>query len=191
MIAPAWYLVIVLVFPPLAALSLALDYALAGSVPAWTTLWQLAANPIALVGMVLLGVLTGPLSEELGWRGYAQERLLARHKPMVASLILGGIWALWHLPLFLVRGTPQFDMGLGTPSFWLFLGVGIPVSMLMTWVYCNNGWSILSAILLHLMLNLTMNLVYPISERALLYLILLMTLTAVGMACFLGNAKGA
>jgi membrane protease YdiL (CAAX protease family) len=51
-------------------------------------------------GLVL--VLGGPLLEEGGWRGFALPRLERLHGPLVGTLILGVLWALWHLPEFLV-----------------------------------------------------------------------------------------
>lgn len=47
---------------------------------------------------VLPRIILGSLLEELGWRGYARDRLPARWSPLSASLIVGAVWALWHLP---------------------------------------------------------------------------------------------
>ena len=44
----------------------------------------------------------GPLTEELGWRGYALPRLQAKYSPFVSTLILGFIWSIWHFPQFIV-----------------------------------------------------------------------------------------
>jgi membrane protease YdiL (CAAX protease family) len=49
-------------------------------------------------------LLGGPLFEEPGWRGFALPRLESRFGPLRASLILGTVWAAWHLPLFLYPG---------------------------------------------------------------------------------------
>jgi membrane protease YdiL (CAAX protease family) len=43
--------------------------------------------------------------EETGWRGYALPRLLAQYNPQISSIILGVVWATWHVPLFLITGT--------------------------------------------------------------------------------------
>jgi membrane protease YdiL (CAAX protease family) len=49
--------------------------------------------------MILMMFLGGG-QEEIGWRGFALDRLLSRHNDFIASLILGTIWGLWHLPLW-------------------------------------------------------------------------------------------
>src|SRR5690606_41570534 len=72
--------------------------------------WNLApsAQPMATFWIA-------PFDEDLGWRGYALSRALTRWSPVATSLILGPIWALWHLPMALVPGTAQADQ-----SFLLF-----------------------------------------------------------------------
>jgi membrane protease YdiL (CAAX protease family) len=100
-----------------------------------------------VVGMVVIGIITGPSSEELGWRGFALERLQSRWLPLVSGLILAPLWWGWHLPLFFVSGTTQYAWGFGTPSFWLFLMGIVPLSILLTWVYNHDGRSILAAVL--------------------------------------------
>lgn len=57
---------------------------------------------------------SGPLSEEFGWRGYVQPRLRQRLGPIRTALVLGSCWGIWHLPLFLLPGTGQHQIGLPT-----------------------------------------------------------------------------
>ncbi len=47
---------------------------------------------------------SGPLGEELGWRGYAYGELRKRRSPLASALLLGLVWGLWHLPLWLLSG---------------------------------------------------------------------------------------
>ncbi len=99
-------------------------------------------------------LLFGPIPEELGWRGYALDRLRTRYGSLGASLILGFLWGLWHLPLFFLKGAYQSTLGVGTPGFFLFFAGILAVSVVMTSIYDLTGRSILSAILFHFSINL-------------------------------------
>jgi uncharacterized protein len=68
--------------------------------------------PLLLITFLLNG---GP--EEPGWRGFALPRLQERFSPVRATLVLGVLWALWHLPLLAIEDNPSH--GLGT---WGFAG---------------------------------------------------------------------
>ena len=98
-------------------------------------------------------LLFGPLPEEMAWRGYVLDGLQARWNALIASLILGIAWTLWHLPLFLIEGSYQYGLGIGTPQFWLFVLGMVPQSILMTWIYNNNRRSTVTAVLFHFMIN--------------------------------------
>ena len=71
---------------------------------------------LAQLGSFLPLLIIGPLSEEIGWRGYALERLQTRWNALTSSLIVGLVWALWHLPLFMMVGTSQYEFG--RPVHW-------------------------------------------------------------------------
>lgn len=91
-------------------------------------------------------ILIGPLSEELGWRGYAQTRLQTRWNPLVASLVVGMVWALWHLPLFYMLGTSQHELNI--PFLGFFCGV-TAMSVLFAWLHNHTNGSIWTAIFFH------------------------------------------
>ena len=113
----------------------------------WTQ-WYL--YPPLLVSQVFLD--PGALGEELGWRGFALPRLLERLSPVWASLGLGTIWFVWHLPAFFVAGTPQDALSL--PAF----GVSaLSLSVLATWLFQNSGGSVLPSLLMHLTANFSLN----------------------------------
>jgi membrane protease YdiL (CAAX protease family) len=98
----------------------------------------------------------GPFPEELGWRGYVLDRLQARWNALASSLILGGIWALWHLPLFYIKDTyPHYSQGAWSPWFWLFMVEVIPTAVIYTWIFNNTRRSTLAAIIFHFMSNVT------------------------------------
>ncbi len=85
--------------------------------------------------------------EELGWRGFALPRLQARFNALTASLILGVIWAGFHLPLFWTIGSTQA----GQPM-WGFLLSFVASSVIVTWLYNNTG-SLLLVLLFHASVN--------------------------------------
>jgi uncharacterized protein len=76
----------------------------------------------------------GPLGEELGWRGYAMPRLLRVMHPILAGLLIGAIWALWHIPAFFVENSSQSGL-----SYWQFFGSLTAQGVVLTWLYLRTG----------------------------------------------------
>lgn len=175
------YLLILLIFPAAYAISLFLHLQFGGDLPALDTLSGVASQPVILIAMALLGIFTGPLSEELGWRGYALDILQSRWSPLVSSLFLAVFWWAWHLPLFFMVGTTQHTWGLGSAEFWIYLLQIFPLSILFTWIYNHSNRSILAAVLIHFMTNFSLGLVYPIPARVFLFQVLLILIAAVGL----------
>jgi uncharacterized protein len=101
---------------------------------------------LAQLGSFLPLLILGLLSEEIGWRGYALARLQTRWNSLTSSLIIGLVWALWHLPLFLMVGTSQHELSI--PFIGFLVGI-MASSILYTWLYNNTHQSLWSAILLH------------------------------------------
>jgi uncharacterized protein len=91
-------------------------------------------------------IIIGPLSEEYGWRGYFLPKLQQRWSALISSIVVGSVWALWHLPLFFIVGASQHELHL---PFIGFLWGTIAVSVLMTWVNNTTGNSLWAAIFLH------------------------------------------
>ena len=147
----AWYGVITLL--PLAwnVLGILTGVLFGAPVPSFERAADLLAAPLSIVPFAAVVLLLGPLPEELGWRGYALDGLLARHSALVASLILGAIWALWHWPQFFMENS--YIAGafpLGSAIFWAgWVLPTIASSVVYTWIYTHTGRSILSAILFH------------------------------------------
>jgi uncharacterized protein len=84
--------------------------------------------------------------EELGWRGYAQPRLQAERSALTASLIIGILHAVWHLPLFLVPGSNQSQANTPFAAFLIFT---IALNVLMTWLYNRTRGSVVIAMIFH------------------------------------------
>ncbi len=92
--------------------------------------------------------------EEVGWRGYALPRLAAQMGLGPASVLLGIVWALWHLPLFYIAGT-----GSDGQSFPLYAMHVTAVSVAMAWLYWKSGGSLLLVMLMHAAVNNTSDIV--------------------------------
>jgi membrane protease YdiL (CAAX protease family) len=92
--------------------------------------------------------------EEIGWRGYALPRLAARIGLARASLVLGVIWAAWHLPLFFVRWNDTWRQ-----SFVVFTLQVTAISVAFAWLWERTGHSLLLPMLLHAAVNNTKDIV--------------------------------
>lgn len=153
-ISGIWYWVIFLSYPALSAIT---TFVLQGELHFSEAFQDILADPLRLVPFLVFLYLFGPFPEELGWRGYALDGLQAKMDPLSSSLLLGFFHAIWHIPLFLMAGTYQAELGLGTAEFWIFIGSATVVSVFYTWIYNNNHYSILSASFFHFSINLTGN----------------------------------
>jgi uncharacterized protein len=126
------------------ALALVLNAGLGGVVPASSVTGVLATVLIVLQ----ITILGGPLGEEFGWRGYALPVMSHRLGWRAASIVLGAVWGLWHLPLFWMPGMAQADLPMG-----LFMAGSVGLSVLFARLAMNTGFSVLPAIVLHGAIN--------------------------------------
>jgi len=105
------------------------------------------SNPVEMILSVTMMFLAISLvnGEELAWRGFALPQLQAKYSALTSSLILGVVWALFHLPLiFTLTGSSQAGA-----SFIGFLISTVSLSILFTWMYNHTRGSVLLAYLLH------------------------------------------
>jgi membrane protease YdiL (CAAX protease family) len=148
-----WYAVILLSFPLLKVLTILIGLLTGNDMPQFEAVEYFLENPLAILTCIVSTLIYGPLPEELGWRGYVLDRLQEKWSALTSSFILGVFWALWHLPLFFIKGYYHYKMGFGTPACWQWCISVIMHSIIMTWIYNNNRRSTLSAILFHFMIN--------------------------------------
>lgn len=144
-----WY-VVVIIGPAVFSLAVAVISALLGG--SWTAAVPLALRegPFVLLPLFLMVLaLTDGLGEELAWRGFALPRLLASYNALLASLILGVLWMLWHLPLVWTESAVLYQQPL-----WLLLFDIAAKSILFTWVFLHTRGSVLLAVLFHASTNL-------------------------------------
>jgi uncharacterized protein len=144
-----WYAVVIL-GPAAFSGAVALLYALLGGSWAAAPPVLRGETPLVFVPLFLLVLfLTDGVGEELAWRGFALPRLLLGNNALVASLILGILWALWHLPLVWTESAPLYQQ-----PIWLLLLDVTAKSVLFTWVFLHTRGSVLLAALLHATTNL-------------------------------------
>ncbi len=149
-----WFLVL-LIPVLLKIVSFILVFIWVGETPVFSHLKNYSLTVIFII-VVISGLFPGALGEELGWRGYALPRLQAKFSALVSSLILGVIWALWHIPTFYIEFVAQSSI----PVFWFFVEV-TAISILFTWIYNNTDGSVLMAILFHASNNSVTPVLYP------------------------------
>lgn len=92
--------------------------------------------------------------EEIGWRGYALPRLADRLGLGLASVLLGVIWAAWHIPQFYIAGGDSYHQ-----SFFVWAPQVVALSVALAWLYARTGGSLLLVMLLHSAINNTKDIV--------------------------------
>ncbi|WP_127476589.1 CPBP family intramembrane glutamic endopeptidase [Microbacterium sulfonylureivorans] len=150
--SPWWtYVVALLLFPAASALGGGLVVLLGGEFGPWPlSISESVIGILAVFGVTLL--FGGPLGEEVGWRGWLLPALQVRLSPLLASLIVGLVWGLWHLPLHL-RGMYDADMGAGLVGFATRIASSCLLAVLFTWLYNRSRGGLLVMILLHTSVN--------------------------------------
>lgn len=141
-----WYLFALFFQPALFFIAKNIDAILGNSYVVESPLTTVAGAqaPIAFViPVVIISALPGAFMEELGWRGFALPRLQSKNTALIASVILGIIWGLWHIPSLLYFG--QTDV----LSITLAVVNTIPVVILFTWLFNNTKGSLLLVTLFH------------------------------------------
>jgi CAAX protease family protein len=144
-----WYLIVLLGIPSVMLVS-------AIVMPGALASFEASVVPSTLVLYVVAGLFFlfagGPVFEEIGWRGFALPRLQRLHGPLIGSLILGTLWALWHLPLFLIT---KWDTPHGSfLDVALFVVWCVSLTLVFTWVFNNTKGSVLLTILAHGSVNM-------------------------------------
>lgn len=172
-----WYLVVLIGAPGLILLSLLVPPGAITGLREPPPLLVVSYLPALLV-IFLVG---GPLVEEAGWRGFALPRLEERYGPLVGTLLLGMLWGLWHLPLFLF--TPGYNgagtglVGISLPFLAFIIGE-VALAVIFTWVFNNTRGSLLMTMLLHASANTAIGTVFPTQTG---YLILYLVYMLVAM----------
>ena len=152
-----WYLLLLVFFPMISLVSSLLSGLTGG--PGFVAP-QISASAFLLA--VLSTGIYGPF-EELGWRGFALPLLQRRYGGLTAAVILGFIWALWHVPAFFLPTimTGAMEGGALIVLLRFFIGT-IVTSVFITVLYNGTGGCVLAAFLYHWIMNLP----YPWEARS-------------------------
>jgi membrane protease YdiL (CAAX protease family) len=164
-ISGRWWTVIFLLYPVLFGLSILLDIALGGLMPGVVQLRSLIANPLMIPLASFISFMSGPWSEEFGWRGFALDRIISPLGTITGTVVLGVTWGIWHLPLFFMPETWHGQIGFGITGLWMFIIRSVGLALLMTWVYLGTNRSVLSGMFMHFTSNFTAQLLAPASAR--------------------------
>lgn len=139
--APAWLWVLALCGAFAAMLPVILIGLSTGTLERSTA----ALSPLRfLVVFLAMAVVDGPLGEEIGWRGFLLPRLVDRWGAIAASLAIGAVWWLWHVPLYIADGREM-----GAWAWVEYLATTTALSLVFTWFFLHAGRSALLTILLH------------------------------------------
>jgi membrane protease YdiL (CAAX protease family) len=137
-----WYLIILFGFLAVFLVGFSIVYGLNVS-QAFLARWTLLFT--VFVPFTILSIVKANFAEEVGWRGFALPRLQSRYGPIVGTVILGTLHSLWHLPLFFTRELGPTSL----PQFTGFVGAGITLTVLYTWLFNHTHGSVLFATLAH------------------------------------------
>lgn len=134
-----WYIPIFFLFPILFLFALGLMIFM--GIPLPDPIAPVLAAPVAFLAFFLFA-----LFEEVGWMGYAFDPMQERWRALIASLILGIIWAAWHIPLYIFAGLDPLWIAGQLISL-------IGIRTLIVWIYNNTGKSVFAVILFHAVYN--------------------------------------
>jgi membrane protease YdiL (CAAX protease family) len=146
-----WWGIALFIHPAVMVVGIAVHLAAGGTID-----WKPLESPTTYESLTtfLLSVPVFALLEEVGWRGYALPQLQQRRSPLIASVVLGILWACWHLPLFFLEGTSQERSRV---PFLAYIMLTIPLAIWFTWLY-NHTQSILVVAAYHVSLDYTSSL---------------------------------
>ena len=141
-VSARWYLFAIGYIAAIKLTAAAVHRVIAGSWPAF------GGDPWYLIPLAIAFSTPFQAGEEIGWRGYALPRLAARFGIARASLLLGLIWAVWHLPQFFIVDADTYGQ-----SFTVFVIQVVALSVAMAWLYAGTNGSLLLVMLMHAAVN--------------------------------------
>jgi membrane protease YdiL (CAAX protease family) len=134
------------------------------------------------LGAFLLLFVAGGIGEELGWQGFVYPLMRGRWSSLTSSLMLGSLWAMWHLVPFLQAGRD------GEWIVWQSLTM-LPLRIITVWLFVNAGESVAVVILFHAMCNVA-QFSFPVYGSHYEPLVAFMVLTAIAIGIVASSGDG-
>lgn len=142
-VRPGWYAVIFVGTALLILTAFLLSLALGEPLPPAPSPSVWLSLPAVMAVLAIFG-----MCEEVGWRGFALPRLQSRYGTLAASLIVGVVHGVWHLPVWFIRGA-----GYDNLPFPVFVVFAVALSVVFAWLYNGTGGSVLIVSLAHAAIN--------------------------------------
>jgi len=155
-VSPLWYLVSITLIPLVSVISLVINSAVMGKnlfLSQMTPIGGMVIERGAVVTLLFLPVIfvsqlvSSPILEELGWRGFALPHMQLKFNATISSVLLGFLWGIWHLPLWI-----SYDLNI---VIGLINIVGYAI--IMTWIFNSTEGNMLMALFFHASLNVSSN----------------------------------
>ncbi len=143
--APPFWWAFVFLVPFLVTLGAIQVWALSGNETQMTNAWAIF---LLFTPPLMRNLTTGPLGEEAGWRGYLLPKMMERYSPLVASLIIGVIWGLWHIPLYIDSVFASLSLA------FLFTSGTVSYTIIMTVIFNHTKQSVFVAVIFHWFVNM-------------------------------------
>jgi uncharacterized protein len=149
-VAKRWYLA---ALSPLAFYAVA-ALAMAATGRGWPDLGELgefSGLPMVAAPVMWLLLLVAAYAEETGWRGFAVSEMMKKRSLLTTALVIGLLWALWHVPsMFVIENYREMGLAI-VPTFTFGIVAG---SIFLAWLYRASGGSVLIVALWHATYNL-------------------------------------
>lgn len=140
---PLWLFALAIVGPMLISLALLVILQVTGVDLVLTS--ESMPIPKLVIVFFFFAIVDGPVGEEIGWRGFLLPRLLEKHGVLFASTVIGLVWFVWHIPLYIA--TDRYEMSMA--FFATYLLNTMAFSFLHAWFFLRSGGSALLAITFH------------------------------------------
>jgi membrane protease YdiL (CAAX protease family) len=171
----AWYLPILFLNPAVMVLQYGLMVLMGVPLPA-------PQIPVLIVSLSFVVFFIAALGEEVGWQGYAIDPLQERRNALRASVILGIVWAAWHIvPMIQLNRMPTWIA-------WQCMSM-VVMRILVVWLYNNTGKSVFATILVHAMNNVTTVLLFNYGWPYDPFVAVIITAVAAAIVSFLWGPK--